>query len=139
MLSRMPRPRCATASCAALGGKLSRNTGRCARCGGVKVVDRYTRADGSRFDRERESGRERPNQHPSSDVHSVAPGASALAESSFVFTAAAEKLPAKHCNAVLASTKLGSTHDEGSAVQPQARPAAKDQRTADLEAPSLDP
>jgi len=51
LLSRMPRPRCGTPGCA---GKLSRNTGRCARCGGVKVVDRYTRADGTRFDRERE-------------------------------------------------------------------------------------
>jgi len=59
-LSRMPRPRCATPGCA---GKLSRNTGRCARCGGVKVVDRYARADGSHFDKERE----RPSVAPTAD------------------------------------------------------------------------
>lgn len=79
MLSRMPRPRCGTMGCA---GKLSRNTGKCSRCGAAKTVDRYTRGDGTHFDRDRDREREKPLPQ------TVQPGITVLAEQ------AVEKPPA---------------------------------------------
>ena len=137
-LSRMPRPCCATPGCA---GKLSRNTGRCARCGGVKVVDRYTRADGTHFDKERE--REDGREQSRTDIQ---PGTSVVAESHFVV----EKMPARRCNAVLSHPQDGARpvgrsserrdgRGESDAVQPECHATATDQRATDPESPSANP